>query len=285
MRFKSAHEQARGQWRNAYWPVIDPHLFLGEDDSELLLARGALNETTWRIEHQEGRSVQFEGDLGKADAAFRRALALDPRLEEAQLRLGRVLALRGQTDAALAALAGLQPGSADAGLACLARLFEGDVYEGRGDIGRAEAAYRAAASSWLSAARVIDAAKRSDLVVYALRTPPAPPTAPIVEVRDIRPDSMQRRRPGIPISVPQETPNRPDKFLQAIAEETGGQLRTVKTDTDLTAAFTAILGEFRERYVLSYLPEGVPSGGWHQLSVRVKGQKATVTARRGYFAD
>lgn len=151
MRFKAAHEQARGQWRNAYWPVMDPHIFLGEDDSELLLARGALNETTWRIEHEEGRSVQFEGDLGKAEAAFRRALELDPRLEEAQLRLGRVLALRGQTDAALTALAGLKAGSADAGVACLARLFEGDVHEGRGDIGRAEAAYRAAVAAMPSA--------------------------------------------------------------------------------------------------------------------------------------
>lgn len=140
-------------------------------------------------------------------------------------------------------------------------------------------------SSWLSGARVIDAAKRSDVVVYALRTPPAPPTAPIVDVRDIRPDSMRRRQPGVSISVPQETASRPDRFLQAIAEETGGQLRTAKTDKDLTAAFTAILGEFRERYVLSYLPEGVPSSGWHELSVRVKGRKATVTARRGYFVD
>jgi hypothetical protein len=36
---------------------------------------------------------------------------------------------------------------------------------------------------------------------------------------------------------------------------------------------------------VSYSPRGVPSGGWHRLQVRIKGRRATVRARAGYFGE
>jgi VWFA-related protein len=74
------------------------------------------------------------------------------------------------------------------------------------------------------------------------------------------------------------------KFLQNIAVETGGSVIQVKSNKDLTQAFTAILGEFRDRYVLSYMPAGVDGAGWHEITAKVKGKSLKVTARRGYYA-
>jgi hypothetical protein len=45
----------------------------------------------------------------------------------------------------------------------------------------------------------------------------------------------------------------------------------------------SIFDEFRQRYLLTYTPEGVDADGWHDLDVRVKRRGADVTARPGYF--
>lgn len=137
-------------------------------------------------------------------------------------------------------------------------------------------------SSWLSAQRVIDAAKRTDVVIDAVRTPDVmsafingwygPPTT--------------QPRPPLPFVVPPRGASTPhEKFLDAVAAETGGRVAQVKADRDLTATFTSMLGEFRDRYVLNYMPAGVSDSGWHVLAVRVKGKSVKVTARRGYFAQ
>jgi hypothetical protein len=49
-----------------------------------------------------------------------------------------------------------------------------------------------------------------------------------------------------------------------------------------------VLSEFAESYVLRYTPRGVERSGWHDLGVTVtkpRGNKLTVNARRGYFAN
>ena len=43
-----------------------------------------------------------------------------------------------------------------------------------------------------------------------------------------------------------------------------------------------ILDEFRQRYLVSFSPAGVPADGWHALTVRVKGRTVDVRARTGY---
>ena len=43
-----------------------------------------------------------------------------------------------------------------------------------------------------------------------------------------------------------------------------------------------MVDEFRTKYLLRYAPAGVTKGGWHDITVRVKGRKVTVRARPGY---
>ena len=100
--------------------------------------------------------------------------------------------------------------------------------------------------SWLTASRVLDSARRSDVVVYAVAA-------------ESRPD-----------------------FLDDITSLTGGRIIEIKRDSNIAAAFRSILDEFRHRYLITYQPRGVPREGWHKLEVRVNRRGATVRARPGY---
>jgi VWFA-related protein len=102
-------------------------------------------------------------------------------------------------------------------------------------------------ASWLTSEKVVDAAKRSDVVAYA------------VAVRS-------RARPD---------------FLRDLTSFTGGKLFEVEKTEKLDAIFLGILQEFRQRYLVSYTPRGVTKEGWHKLDVRVK-RGGTVKARPGY---
>jgi VWFA-related protein len=130
------------------------------------------------------------------------------------------------------AYAGLTIGESDAGRALLVVFSDGlDT------------------SSWLTADAVLEVAKQSDVVAYA------------VSVR---------------------SPLKPD-FLRDLTSLTGGRIFEVEKTANLEPVFIGILEEFRHRYLVSYTPRGVPRGGWHRLDVRVKRQ-ATVKARPGYLA-
>ena len=104
-------------------------------------------------------------------------------------------------------------------------------------------------SSWLSAASVLETARRGDVVVYAV-----------------------------------QSGGRPDGFIRQLSDVTGGRLITIESTKDLSATFSGILEEFRMRYLISYSPQGVSAAGWHRLEVRVRGRRLTVKARPGYFA-
>jgi len=105
-------------------------------------------------------------------------------------------------------------------------------------------------ASWLTPERVLDSAKRSDFVVY-----------------------------GVSSRGPEES-----KFLEDLTELTGGTTLKIESTRDLSATFLKLLDEFRQRYLISYSPTGVPAGGWHRLDVRVKGRRVTVKSRAGYQA-
>jgi Ca-activated chloride channel family protein len=105
-------------------------------------------------------------------------------------------------------------------------------------------------ASFLRREAVVDVAKRTDGVVYGAAV-------------------AMRGRP---------------KFLNDIAEQTGGTLIQIESTKDLPNVFLRILEEFRQRYLLSYSPRGVAKGGWHQIEVRVKGRRVQIKARRGYLA-
>jgi len=103
-------------------------------------------------------------------------------------------------------------------------------------------------SSWLRPEDVIEGAKRSSAVLYAVV-------------------SANARR---------------SSALQELSDATGGSLLRVSSSGDLRGSFEKILQEFRSRYVLAYVPTGVPPGGFHRLDVRVTRRGLTVTARPGY---
>jgi VWFA-related protein len=132
-------------------------------------------------------------------------------------------------------------------------------------------------SSWLTAPAVIEAAKRADAVVYAVgiaqeRSTWSPgPRAGGTALQSVREARWIVKEAG--------------KFLDDLTGETGGRVLFANANSDLRATFTKTLGEFRERYVLSYTPTGVSATGWHRLEVKLKGKKGKVTARRGYFAE
>jgi Ca-activated chloride channel family protein len=105
-------------------------------------------------------------------------------------------------------------------------------------------------SSFLSPDVVMQAARRSDVVVYG------------VAIRN-------RIEP---------------RFLKSLSALTGGDVLEIEGTKNLSPTFLRILDEFRQRYLLSFSPTGVSTTGWHRLDVRVKGRRATVKTRDGYQA-
>jgi len=124
-------------------------------------------------------------------------------------------------------------------------------------------------ASWLTARKVVDAARRTDVVIY-----PVSVRSPLVPVLTTSSGVTMRR-------MNQEA----ETLLKTFAEETGGRRFVAEQQTDLRQAFLDVLKEFRQRYVLTYTPKGVPAAGWHPLEVRVRNRNVQVTARRGYFSS
>jgi Ca-activated chloride channel homolog len=123
-------------------------------------------------------------------------------------------------------------------------------------------------SSWLGMSAVLESAKRTDAVVYAVALP---------ERRYVTSSLLNR--------TGEVTVEHAGKFLDNLTQESGGRVIFATSNSDLRATFTRALAEFRERYVLSYSPAGVLSTGWHRLEVRLTNKAGKVTARRGYFAE
>jgi len=90
-------------------------------------------------------------------------------------------------------------------------------------------------------------------------------------------NSLTTARAPVAVYAPGQT-----AFLEAIATATGGRVLKADITEHLPKAFDDILKEFRTRYVLTYYPRDVDASGWHTIEVKVKGRRATVTARRGY---
>jgi VWFA-related protein len=104
-------------------------------------------------------------------------------------------------------------------------------------------------ASWLTAAAVVEVARRSGTVVY------------VVSAAD------PARTPGV---------------IREVTDATGGDILHVDSRR-LTTAFVRILEEFRQRYILSYTHRSTPAAGWHELEVEVKRRGAVVRTREGYF--
>jgi len=105
--------------------------------------------------------------------------------------------------------------------------------------------------SWLTPGQVVEAAARSEALVYA----------------------VEAREKGDP-----ENP-----FLREVTRATGGRVWTARSEKELRARFLDVLDDIRSRYVLSYAPQGATFAGWHSLEVRLKQGRGEVLARPGYY--
>jgi VWFA-related protein len=102
-------------------------------------------------------------------------------------------------------------------------------------------------ASWLTEAQVIEAARRSSIVIHVVRF-------------------------GI------------EEFLDRLADETGGRAWRAGSDRQLEELFTRALNEMRSRYVLTYSVRAPNKPGWHRIQVGLRNARGDVTARPGYMA-
>jgi Ca-activated chloride channel family protein len=193
-----------------------------------------------RLEHlRDGASTVLNGLTREDQAALVtfsdtvvRGSDLTSNFEQVRAALQQA-AGRGNTALIDAVYAGMIVGESDVGRALLIVFSDGlDT------------------ASFLSPVGMLDTAKRSDVVAYAVVAGGSPKVS----------------------------------FLHDLSVTTGGTFYDVGSTQNLGATFVKILNEFRQRYLVSYSPRGVPGEGWHRLEVRVKGRGLDVKSRPGYFA-
>jgi tetratricopeptide (TPR) repeat protein len=145
-------------------------------------AKGTDRELSWR-QLQNFDVTRPETHLMRARSAFRRALAIDPSLDEARVRLGHVLLEEGNLDQALAELERARSDSVDAVIRYYSLLFAGRVHEKAGRWADARASYEAAAREMPSAqtpgvalSELLDASGMREAAVRSLE-----PALPAVE--------------------------------------------------------------------------------------------------------
>lgn len=111
-------------------------------------------------------------------------------------------------------------------------------------------------ASWMNAAGIDDAVRRSGVVVHAVGLNP----------RD--------RRIGL---------NGLSRSLILSVDAGGGRFWGADEPEHLGRRFADVLREMRARYLLFYTPTGVPAPGWHDVRVRLKQTRGDVKARPGYY--
>ncbi len=114
---------------------------------EMLLAVGRHQENKWFFARETDYPLRVIANLKEAKQALQKALELEPGLDEARLRLGRVTSLMGDDDEALKMLDTVRAPMAPK-FVYLARLFEAEICERRGNLARAEAAYERALGAY-----------------------------------------------------------------------------------------------------------------------------------------
>jgi len=112
-------------------------------------------------------------------------------------------------------------------------------------------------ASFFDEATLMDAAKRTDAVVYTV----------------------------LPARIGSDEPHYVAR-LQALSLLTGGRLVQAAKDSEVGTTIIDAIEEFRSSYVVRYTLGGTVKPGWHALGVKVRGpHKYTVRARPGYFID
>lgn len=126
-------------------------------------------------------------------------------------------------------------------------------------------------TSWLDPRDVVAAAQRSDLVLHAVTLQQNVRTAnDLTRINDDR--LLFREEPHLMAA----------RFLSELTEAAGGTL-VYADSSNFHDTFAQLINEFRSRYVLTYVPEGVGGSGWHTVNVKVKGSGLRVQSRKGYL--
>jgi len=118
-------------------------------------------------------------------------------------------------------------------------------------------------ASTMSAKTVVQAAERSDLVVYGV--------------------TVSEARGGPGFGARALLGQFQIGFVRSLADTTGGRVLNAASGPRLKDAFGLVLDDIRARYLLMYYPDKV-GAGWHKLEVKLNGVKGNVLARRGYYA-
>jgi Ca-activated chloride channel family protein len=125
-------------------------------------------------------------------------------------------------------------------------------------------------ASVLSMEQVREASRRTEAMVYWIR--PDPPRAGQRSYRSAWRD--------------EETYRREQAALEALVATSGGRVVSLEDREQVPAAFTAVLEEIREQYVLGYYPtRNRDDGSWHRIQVRVGGSGLDVRVREGYLDE
>jgi VWFA-related protein len=133
--------------------------------------------------------------------------------------------------------------------------------------------------SKVSLDRAIEAAQRSDTVVYSIL---------------FKDENESNDRPfgggwgghhGGGGRFPQE--ERPDgkKILERMSRETGGRMFEVSKKQPVDQIYNQIADELRYQYDLGYTPDRADLTGYHKIHLATKQKDLEVQARDGYYAD
>jgi VWFA-related protein len=131
-------------------------------------------------------------------------------------------------------------------------------------------------ASWLGPERVLTTIRRSPLVPYA------------IVIGDNVTETGEERTPigGFPGGarpVPQDVFDPSERFLRNLVVTGGGVFMPAEDSRQLERRFNEALDSFRQRYVLTYAPQGTETTGWHPVTVKVKGHRYRIRSRPGYL--
>jgi VWFA-related protein len=141
--------------------------------------------------------------------------------------------------------------------------------------------------STISGARVIDVARRLETAIY-------PVAVEVDQDRQVIRGWLNRRDGSAQQAHPSESVFRSDTkqgtsdamaLLHVLADATGGRAIEAQWDTRLGRVFRSVLEEYRQRYIVTYTPDGVGTNdGWHTLDVKVKRRGLVVRTRTRYWS-
>ncbi len=128
-------------------------------------------------------------------------------------------------------------------------------------------------ASWTTVSRALDVLRHTDVVVFPVGA--GLPGGVMTQTNSLyfRHQTYVMPRTGDML-----------RLLQEIADVSGGEFLRVGREARLADTFAGILGQYRQRYLLSFTPNGVSDTGWHRLEVSLRNRPGTVVAREGYMA-